>query len=203
MFRSASLFIGTSFTVATVCNIKCRLDCRYSPQNIFNAKNFNPHKKPISLLNVPICTHGMQKTWWPEAGTIIVTYFSKLIVNPVAAISLIPIESSAFCCPDSSWSDHRQRSTIWCLISSEGPLLVTVILWRDVGPAVNWYIVFSQQSRGICDCICLLEHWIGTRQIPHFSWFAKKKSDTNWFWKEFTICAASFSSIFYIFIFII
>ena len=56
-----------------ICNIKCRLDCRYSPQNISNAKNFNPHKKPISLLNVPICTQGMQRTWWPEAGTIIVT----------------------------------------------------------------------------------------------------------------------------------
>ena len=40
---------------------------------MFNAKNFNPHKKPISLLNVPICTQGMQLTWWPEAGTIIVT----------------------------------------------------------------------------------------------------------------------------------
>ena len=45
----------------------------YSTQNIFNAKNFNPHKKPISLLNVPICTQGMQRTWWPEAGTITVT----------------------------------------------------------------------------------------------------------------------------------
>ena len=56
-----------------ICNIKCRLDCRYSPQNIFNAKNFNPHKEPISLLNVPICAQGMQRTWWPEAGTTIVT----------------------------------------------------------------------------------------------------------------------------------
>ena len=56
-----------------ICNIKCRVDCCYFPQNIFNAKNFNPHKKPTSLLNVPICTQGMQRTWWPEAGTIIVT----------------------------------------------------------------------------------------------------------------------------------
>ena len=56
-----------------ICNIKCRLDCRYSPQNIFNAKNFNPHNKPISLLNVPICTQGMQRTWWPKVDTIIVT----------------------------------------------------------------------------------------------------------------------------------
>ena len=44
----------------------------YSTQNMSNAKNFNPHKKPISLLNVPISTEGMQQTWWPEAGTIIV-----------------------------------------------------------------------------------------------------------------------------------
>ena len=41
--------------------MKCRLDCRYSSQNIFNAKNLNPHKKLISLLNVPICTQGMQQ----------------------------------------------------------------------------------------------------------------------------------------------
>ena len=40
---------------------------------MFNAKIFNPHKKLISLLNVPICTQGMQRTWWPEADTIIVT----------------------------------------------------------------------------------------------------------------------------------
>ena len=58
-----------------------RLDCRYSPKNIFNAKNFNRQKKPISLLNVPICTQGRQRTWWPEAGTIIVTgpYFTPRI----------------------------------------------------------------------------------------------------------------------------
>ena len=65
------IFHGSGFH--HICNIKCRLDYRYSPQNIFNVKNFNPHKNPISLLNVPICTQGMQRTWWPEAGTIIVT----------------------------------------------------------------------------------------------------------------------------------
>ena len=72
----------------SICNIKYRLDCRYSPQNIFNAKNFFYffNKKPISLLNVPICTQGMQRTWWPEAGTIIVTgpYYElqeKLLVS--------------------------------------------------------------------------------------------------------------------------
>ena len=47
---------------------------------------FNPHKKPISLLNVPICTQGMQRTWWPEAGTIIVTgsyYIQPLNVDHI------------------------------------------------------------------------------------------------------------------------
>ena len=76
MFRSASLFIGTSFTVAVftifaTSNVDSALGIPH--KNIFNAKNFNPHKKLISLLNVPICTQGMQRTWSPEAGTIIVT----------------------------------------------------------------------------------------------------------------------------------
>ena len=76
MFRSASLFIGTSFTVAVftifaTSNVDSIVGIPH--KYIFNAKNFNPHKKPISLLNVPICTQGMQRTWWPEAGTIIVT----------------------------------------------------------------------------------------------------------------------------------
>ena len=66
-----------------ICNIKCRLDYRYSPQNIFNAKNFSPHKKPISLLNVLICTKGMQRTWWPEA------------VKPVLSLSLDRIVSAS------------------------------------------------------------------------------------------------------------
>ena len=78
MFRSASLFIGTSFTVAVFTTFATSnvdsivgIPPGYSPQIIFNAKNFNPHKKLISLLNVPICTQGMQRTWRPEAGTII------------------------------------------------------------------------------------------------------------------------------------
>ena len=75
MFRSASLFIGTSFTVAVftifaTSNVDSIVGI---PHKIFNAKIFNPHKKPISLLNVLICTQGMQRTWWPEAGTIIVS----------------------------------------------------------------------------------------------------------------------------------
>ena len=37
------IFYSSSFH--HICNIKCRLDCRYSPQNIFNVKNFSPHKK--------------------------------------------------------------------------------------------------------------------------------------------------------------
>ena len=86
MFRSALLFFGTSFTV-TVFTIFATSNVDsivgYSPQNIFNAKNFDPHKKLISLLNVPICTQGMQRTWWPEARTTIVTgpYSSFIIMK--------------------------------------------------------------------------------------------------------------------------
>ena len=76
MFRSASFFIGTSFTVAvfTIFATSIVDSIVGIPHKIYSMqKNFNPHKKPISLLNVPICTQGMQRTWWPEAGTIIVT----------------------------------------------------------------------------------------------------------------------------------
>ena len=80
MFRSIIIYwhIFNSSSFHHICNIKCRLDCRYSLQNIFNV---NPHRKPISLLTVPICTHDMLRTWWPEAGTIIVTgpYYPGLI----------------------------------------------------------------------------------------------------------------------------
>ena len=76
MFRSASLFIGTSFTVAVftifaTSNVDSIVGI---PHKIYSTQRISIHnKKPISLLNAPICTHGMQRTWWPEAGTIIVT----------------------------------------------------------------------------------------------------------------------------------
>ena len=59
-----------------MCNIKCRLYYRYSPQNIFNAKNFNPHKKPISLLNVPsVCSEpGGQKPVLSLSQDLILLY---------------------------------------------------------------------------------------------------------------------------------
>ena len=54
-----------------ICNIKCRLDSRYSPQNIFNAKNFNPHKKPISRwAETPAQQHSCRSSrppWWRTA----------------------------------------------------------------------------------------------------------------------------------------
>ena len=76
MFRSASSFIGTSFAVAVfIIFATSNVDSIVGiPHKIYSMQRiFYPHKKPISLLNVPICTQGMQRTWWPEAGTIIVT----------------------------------------------------------------------------------------------------------------------------------
>ena len=75
MFRRASLSIVKYFAVA-VFNIFVTLNVDSIvgfPQKNIQCKNFDPHKKLISLLNVPICTQGMQRTWWQEAGTIIVT----------------------------------------------------------------------------------------------------------------------------------
>ena len=66
-----------------ICNIKHRLGCKYSSQNLFNTKNFIPHKKPISLLNIATYTQSMQRTWWPVASTTIVTG-SYCMMVPVA-----------------------------------------------------------------------------------------------------------------------
>ena len=56
------------------------------PVNWYRNKEFSIVK--FSLLNVPICTQGMQRTWWPEAGTIIVTgsYYDICIHWRVIAI---------------------------------------------------------------------------------------------------------------------
>ena len=54
-----------------ICNIKH--GCKYPSQYIFNAKNFNPHKKPIPLFNMATCTQGMQWTWLPVVSTTFVT----------------------------------------------------------------------------------------------------------------------------------
>ena len=65
--------IFDSKTFQHICNIKHRLGCQYSSQNIFNSKNFNPHKQPILLLNMPPRSQSMQRTWWPVACTTIAT----------------------------------------------------------------------------------------------------------------------------------
>ena len=83
MFRSASLFVGTSFPVAVfIIYATSNVDSIVGfPHKIYSMQNFNQHKKPISLLNVPICTQGMQRTWWSEAGTIIVNEpYRKILI---------------------------------------------------------------------------------------------------------------------------
>ena len=69
MFRSASLFIDTWFTVAVFTIFAAsKVDSIVGiPPKIYSMQRILIH------INVPICTQGMQRTWWPEAGTIIVT----------------------------------------------------------------------------------------------------------------------------------
>ena len=123
MFRSASFFICTSFKVAVFtifANIKCRLHCRYSPQNIFNANFFNPHKKPIFLLNVPICTQGMQRTWWPEAGTTLkrkCLHFGEIFITGCTE----SCQNDNFQC--SQWWKFRQNDDIFVSVLPESILL--------------------------------------------------------------------------------
>ena len=69
-----------------ICNIKCRLSWKYSSQNISNAKNFNPNKKPITLFIWPpaprVCSEsgGQYRVlpfslsyciWWPHFQSIV------------------------------------------------------------------------------------------------------------------------------------
>ena len=71
MFSSASLFIGTYFTVAvfTIFATSNVASIVGIPHKSYSMQRILIHiKKPISLLNVPIYTQGMQPTWWPEAG---------------------------------------------------------------------------------------------------------------------------------------
>ena len=76
MFRSALSFIGTSltvvvFTIFATSNVDSIVG---TPHKTYSMQKILIHiKKQVCLLNVPICTQGMQRTWWPESGTIIVT----------------------------------------------------------------------------------------------------------------------------------
>ena len=76
MFRSASLFIATYFTVAVftifaTSNVDSIVGILHK---IYIMQRILIHiKSRISLLKVPLCTQGMQRTWWPEAGNVIVT----------------------------------------------------------------------------------------------------------------------------------
>ena len=109
MFRSASLFIGTSFTEAVftifaTSNVDSIVG---TPHKIYSMQIILIHIKADLFVKCAhlhprqsICTQGMQRTWWPEAGTIIVTgpYSSDLThlpLNKMAAI-LLTAFSNAF-----------------------------------------------------------------------------------------------------------
>ena len=126
-----------------ICNIKCRLDCRYSPQNIFNAKNFNPHKRPISLLNVPICTQGMQRTWWPEDGTIIVTglyYITSFFALGEVKLILATL-SSAFYLKEMFIYNERK-----CLYLFGETTNSNFLDWKWWNSVLNFTEICSQES---------------------------------------------------------
>ena len=57
-----------------ICNINHKHCRKFSSQNIFNARNFDPQNKPTTLLNMATCTQSMQRTWWLVANTTTETW---------------------------------------------------------------------------------------------------------------------------------
>ena len=179
MFRIFYWHIFHSTGFHHICNIKCRFDCRYSPQNIFNAKNFNPHKKPISLLNVPICTQGIQRTWWPVAGTIIVTgpYCKCMMVTTI--LYMVSIKSSRLSEPyilymisiKSSWLSEPYVPIQWLLLVNSWNLwnyTLTDILNCSIPITISLNIV----SKGQLTTSQLL-HWFQSVTSHHLNqWWA-------------------------------
>ena len=47
--RYVGTVTNTVLRYGDICNIRYRLGCTYSSQNIFIANNFNPHRKPMRL----------------------------------------------------------------------------------------------------------------------------------------------------------
>ena len=94
MLRSASLFIGTSFTVAVftkfaTSNVDSILGI---PHKIYSMQRILIHIKSRSLcwMCPSICTQGMQRTWWPEASTVIVTCGFELMHKAWRYIEEVP-----------------------------------------------------------------------------------------------------------------
>ena len=153
MFRSASLFIGPSFTVAVFTIFATsNVDSIVSiPHKIYSIQKF--YKKLISLLNVPICTQGMQRTWWPEAGIIIVT-------GPYSYTDLRNPKNVSFDFHYKSWwwlvwllvdtdfcNFHSQSISVWFTIIN-GVVIISISL-RII------YILYSMASYCVLSCSLL------------------------------------------------
>ena len=67
---------------------------------------------------MPICTQGMQRTWWPEAGTIIVTgpysltHYASLGLNQLKLSGLVAATVCLYqgTVVESNWHDWNHRS---------------------------------------------------------------------------------------------
>ena len=85
MFKSAWLFIGTSYTVAVftifaTSNVDPIVGI---PHNIYSMQKILIHIKTDHFVKCAHLQQGMQRTWWPEAGTIIVTGTYSAVIHIV------------------------------------------------------------------------------------------------------------------------
>ena len=146
MFRSTSLFIGTSFTVAVftifaTSNVDSIVGV---PHKIYSMQRILIHIKNRPLLNVPICTQGMERTWWPEAGTIIVTgpYW------PDVTVLLFTREiRSSHLLTFKSW--HELSIRCW----------VSGTVAQSVSVHLNWALIWSDCFTPV---LCVLPWWFIT-----------------------------------------
>ena len=93
-YRTSTLFIGTSF-IKQHCNIRHSLGCKYSFQNLINAKNFNSHKSQFLCIIWPPCTQSMH---WKLGGQLQVLPLSLSGLGRVLNIRVLENQY-----PNSTW----------------------------------------------------------------------------------------------------
>ena len=102
MFRSASLFIGTSFTVAVF--------------TIFATSNVD------SIVGIPH-TQGMQQTWWPEAGTCTIIVTGPYLTKWQKFLQFSVSVNKSYCFTKASKSSCVTNRSIFC------PNQVNIKVW--------------------------------------------------------------------------
>ena len=97
---------------------------------------------------MPICTQGMQRTWWPEAGTIIVTgpYYQELSEYIVCGcvISVLPL----------SWWRHQMEtfSALLAICAEKSPVTGEFPAQRPVTQSFDVFFICARTNGWVNNC---------------------------------------------------